>query len=276
MAAKTKDKFAHLNVEEGALRGGLPYRALGTGTEPLVVLRWFTDNHTNPEGWERTVELKQLAPFGERYRVYAVNRAPGMAPGTTMAQIADQHAEALTERFGGPVHILGPSSGGSVAMQLAADHPQVIRRMVVAMAGYTMGFRARDAQLAYASASEAGRRALHHTAPISFKNATVAKLMSPLMWVADPFVRPKEPSDMVAFVRAEAAFDVRDRLAQIHVPTLVVGGGQDPACPPQVCRDTAEAMPDAKLVIYPKTGHIGTFNNPQFARDVLAFLGTPG
>lgn len=270
-----KDKFDHLNVEEGTLRGGLPYRALGTGDEPLVVLRWFTDNHTNPQGWERNVELKQLAPFAEKYRVYAVNRSPGMVRGTTMAQIAHQHADALTAEFGRPVHILGPSSGGSVAMQLAADHPHVIRRMVVAMAGYTMGEQARRAQLAYAQASEAGSRALHHTAAISFKNQTLARAMAPLMWLADPFVRPKDPSDMVAFVHAEAAFDVRDRLPEIHVPTLVVAGGQDPACPPSVCRDTVEAMPNAQLVLYPKAGHIGTFNNPQFAQDVLAFLGTP-
>ncbi|MEV8594600.1 alpha/beta fold hydrolase [Streptomyces sp. NPDC052012] len=272
--ANKKDKFAHLNVEEGTLKHGLPYRALGTGDEPLVVLRWFTDNHTNPEGWERTVELKQLAPLAERYRVHAVNRAPGMADGTTMAQIAEQHAEALADRFGGPVHILGTSSGGSVAMQLAADHPQVFRRMVLAMAGHTMGDEARAAQLKYAQASEAGRRALHHTARISFKSAALARVAAPLMWLADPFVRPKDPSDMVAFVRAEAAFDVRDRLAEIRVPTLVIAGGQDRACPPEVCRRTVEGMPDAQLVVYEKAGHIGTFNNPRFPRDVLSFLDT--
>lgn len=270
--AKKKDKFEHLNVEEGTLEHGLPYRALGTGDEPLVVLRWFTDNHTNPEGWERNVELKQLAPLAERYRVYAVNRAPGMARDTTMEQIAEQHAEALTEKFGGPVHVLGASSGGSVAMQLAADHPHVLKRMVLAMAGHTMGEEARVAQVRYAEASEAGRRALHHTAPISFKSGALAKVLAPLMWAADPFVRPKEPSDMVAFVRAEAAFDVRDRLADIRVPTLVIAGGQDPACPPEVCRRTVEGMPDAKLVVYEKAGHIGAFNNPRFPKDVLAFL----
>ncbi|QOV35722.1 alpha/beta hydrolase [Streptomyces ferrugineus] len=269
-----KDKFEHLNVEEGTLRHGLPYRALGTGDEPLVVLRWFTDNHTNPEGWERGVELKQLAPLAERYRVYAVNRAPGMARGTTMEQVAEQHAQALTEKFGGPVHILGTSSGGSVAMQLAADHPQVFKRMVLAMAGHTMGDEARQAQLKYAEASEAGRRALHHTARISFKSAALAKVVAPLMWLVDPFVRPKDPSDMVAFVRAEAAFDVRDRLAEIRVPTLVIAGGADRACPPEVCRRTVEGMPDAELVVYDKAGHIGTFNNPRFPKDVLAFLDT--
>lgn len=271
-AKPKKDKFDHLDVEEGTLAGGLPYRALGTGDEPLVLLRWFTDNHTNPEGWERTVELKQLAPFGDRYRVYAVNRAPGMARGTTMAQIAEQHAEALADAFDGPVNVLGASSGGSVALQMAADHPQVIKSMVLAMAGYTMGERARAAQVAYATASEQGRRALHHTAPISFKSPSLARAMSPLMWLADPFVKPKDPSDMIAFVHAEAEFDVRDRLGDIQVPTLIVAGGKDPACPADLCRETADRMPNAQVLVYENEGHIGAFNNAHFAKDVLAFL----
>ncbi|WP_433547513.1 alpha/beta fold hydrolase [Streptomyces sp. CA-294286] len=268
-----KDKYAHLRVEEGVLKHGLPYRALGTGEEPLVVLRWFTDHHTNPEGWEKSVELSQLAPFGEHFRVYAVNRAPGMAPGTTMADIAAQHAEALTEKFGGPVHVVGPSSGGSLALQLAADHPQVVKKLALSMAGYTMGEAARKAQVAYAEAAVAGKRAFHHTAGISFKNPATAAVLKPLMWLVDPFVRPKEAADMAAFVAAEAGFDVRDRLPGIQVPTLVVSGGKDPACPPEICRVTADEMPDARLITYPEAGHTGTFTDKRFAPDVLEFFG---
>ncbi|MEV4899445.1 LuxR C-terminal-related transcriptional regulator, partial [Nonomuraea sp. NPDC055795] len=32
--------------------------------------------------------------------------------------------------FGGPVDVLGMSSGGSLALQLAADHPEAVRRVV--------------------------------------------------------------------------------------------------------------------------------------------------
>jgi alpha-beta hydrolase superfamily lysophospholipase len=45
------------------------------------------------------------------------------------------------------VHVLGHSTGGSIVMQLIADHPQVVRRAVEASAAYALGPVARRAQL---------------------------------------------------------------------------------------------------------------------------------
>ncbi|CAJ1511151.1 hypothetical protein [[Mycobacterium] burgundiense] len=102
---------AELDIAEGALAHGLPYLALGSG-RPLVFLRWFTADHKNPSGPLRTSEIKTLAPLAHHFRVYAVNRAPGMSERTTMADIATQHAEALRAEFGGPVrrslHLMAP------------------------------------------------------------------------------------------------------------------------------------------------------------------------
>jgi pimeloyl-ACP methyl ester carboxylesterase len=41
-----------------------------------------------------------------------------------MAALAGEQAEGIQVRFGGrPVDVLGVSTGGSIAQQLAADHP---------------------------------------------------------------------------------------------------------------------------------------------------------
>ncbi|WP_327584330.1 lysophospholipase [Nonomuraea sp. NBC_00507] len=79
-----------------------------------------------------------------------------------MADIATQHAQALAERFGEPVDVLGMSSGGSLALQLAADHPEVVRRLVVAGAAYTLTPRTREVQRRYTEAVAAGRRGAQH------------------------------------------------------------------------------------------------------------------
>lgn len=120
---------------DGMLGGILPCFTLGSGP-PLVVLRGFTTTHDNPKGPARSFEIKMLRPLAEHFTVRACNRAPGLAPGTTMADVARQHAEALRAEFGGPVDVLGMSSGGSIALQLAADHPGVVRRLVLVGAAY--------------------------------------------------------------------------------------------------------------------------------------------
>lgn len=75
---------------------------------------------------ERTV--RPLASAG--FEVFFANRWPGMAPGTTFSEVADVHADAILRHFGGPVDVIGHSTGGSLVLQLIADRPDVVRRAV--------------------------------------------------------------------------------------------------------------------------------------------------
>ncbi|MBH0780959.1 alpha/beta fold hydrolase [Nocardia bovistercoris] len=258
-----------LAVDEGVLAHDLPYFAFGAGP-PLVFLRWFSPDHANPSRWIRNSEIKTLGPLARWFRVYAVTRAPGMAAGTSMADIAAEHARALDAEFGAAVDVLGISSGGSVALQLAADHPGVVRRLVVAASGYRLEEQARADQMNYAEAAAAGRRALHHMAPHSA--AVKDRLITAAMWLFDPFVRPRNPADTLAFVRAEDAFDLSDRLGDIKAPTLVIGGERDEFYSTESFRRTADGIPRSLLSIYPNVGHVAAITHPRFARDIVDFL----
>ncbi|WP_069160522.1 alpha/beta fold hydrolase [Nocardia altamirensis] len=262
---------AELNITEGALKHGMPYLAMGSG-RPLVFLRWFTPDHANPRGWMRDAEIKMLAPLAKHFRVYAVNRAPGMAEGITMADIATQHAAAFQAEFGGPVDVLGISSGGSIALQLAADHPSAVRRLIVASSGYRLDPIAKESQLRYGEAVFAGRRALHLMAPTAVSSPALARVLGVAMWLFDPLARPKNPADTYAFVRAEDAFDLDARLHEITTPTLILGGERDAAYSAENFRHTADGIPDSRLTIYPRTTHTGVAKHPDFARDVATFL----
>lgn len=262
---------SRLDVREGTLAHDLPYFTLGAG-RPLVVLRGFSTVHANPTGLQRLVETRLLVPLARHFRVYAVNRAPGMRPGTTMQDIAEQHADALRTEFGGPVDVLGISSGGSVALQLAADHPGAVRRLVLAGAGYRLGPAARAAQLRYVEAVAAGRRGAHFLAPVKIASPFGARLLAPVMWLLDPLTRPADPSDMVAFARAEDAFDLGNRLRDVTAPTLVIAGERDRVYTPEILRRTADGVRDGRLVRYPRTGHGGTITHRRFADDVTRFL----
>ncbi|MCP2316675.1 Pimeloyl-ACP methyl ester carboxylesterase [Nocardia amikacinitolerans] len=265
----SRSAHTDLDIVEGALEHGMPYLAMGSG-RPLVFLRWFTPNHANPTGWMRESEIKTLTPLARHFRVYAVNRAPGMAAGTTMSEIAAHHAQALRAEFDTPVDVLGISSGGSLALQLAADHPDVVRRLVIGASGYRLEDAARTAQLNYAEAAAEGRRALHHMIPAP--SGFTDRLMKGAMWLLDPFARPANPSDTLAFVRAEDAFDVSDRLGEITAPTLVIGGERDEFYSTATFRHTADGIPDSRLHIYPGASHMGTVKHPRFAPDVIEFL----
>ncbi len=91
-----------------------------------------------------------------------------------------------------------------------------------------------------------------------------------IMWLSASFWAPADPSDYIVTLEAEDKHDFKDRLAEIKVPTLVIGGDEDYLYP---IRETAAGIPNAELILYEGFGHNAIYDNKsQFQEDVLAFL----
>jgi pimeloyl-ACP methyl ester carboxylesterase len=267
---------ASVDVREGTFSGGLPYLVLGSG-DPLVYLCGFTLDHRNPKpGLQRTLALRTLTPLARAgFQVYFTNRWAGMAAGTTFADIAERHAEAIRRHFGTPVDVVGASTGGSLALQLIADRPDVVRKAVVASAAYALGPVAKEAQLKLLhDIEETGRYpavAVLDLMPAKLRSRLLRALLTPIALLAAKRITIENPTDTIAMLRAEDAFDVRDRLPQIQTETLVVCGAQDPFWPLEMFAETAFRLPRGKLIMYRNRGH-ALIIAPEFFTDVTAFL----
>ena len=69
--------------------------------------------------------------------------------------------------------------------------------------------------------------------------------------------------------------DLRGRLREIGVPTLVVVGAEDSSLPPARSRVIADGIPGAKLVEIPAAGHLSTLEKPAAVTEALQeFLGS--
>jgi pimeloyl-ACP methyl ester carboxylesterase len=65
----------------------------------------------------------------------------------------------------------------------------------------------------------------------------------------------------------------KERLSTIKVPVLILWGAEDNLIPVTAAKWFAEAMPQAKLIIYPNVGHIPMEEIPQkSANDVKIWL----
>lgn len=241
-----------LKVREGVLHGGLPYLAAGSGP-PVVVLTGLRAEHGNPTGFERWSQLRMVRPLTERFAVHLVGPRPGLAAGTTMVDLADDVAAAIRHEFGAPVGVMGISTGGSIAQRLAVDHADLVRRLVLASTACRLSPRGRQAQRCLADLTAAGRprQAWAALGPTLATGRMGSRLMAAVMWLAGPFSDPDDPSDMIATIRAEDAFDVTDELHRITTPTLVVGGGRDGFYTAELFRETARGIPNARLLLYP-------------------------
>jgi pimeloyl-ACP methyl ester carboxylesterase len=262
-------------VAEGVLDGGLPYLVVGQGP-PLVVLSGFSAEHANPTGAARRFHLRPLMALASQFTVYLVNRKPGLRQGSAMRDLAGHYAHALERAFTGPVAVAGISTGGSIAQQLAIDHPHLVDRLVLVAAACRLAPAGRRMQHDLARYTLAGqpRRAWAATGPELAATTIGGHLYVPLLWLSGPRLAPEDPSDMLAVVDAEDRFDAAPQLHRITVPTLVVAGDRDRNYTPELFRETAGRIPGARLRLYPGKGHasIATLRYRPAVREILGFL----
>ena len=76
-----------------------------------------------------------------------------------------------------------------------------------------------------------------------------------------------------AFSVNNPAFDVRDRLPQLQVPTLVMCGGNDWITPLAKSQEIVSMIPASRLEVFDHSGHMPMFEEPERFQAVLrAFL----
>lgn len=260
----------------GTWPGGMPFLAVGAGP-PLVFLPGSTANHEAPTGTDRRFQARQIMPYAASHRVWWVNRRPGLHPDATMADIAGDYAQAMLRRFDEPVDVIGESTGGSVALQLAADHPEVVERLVIVSAAYRLGEEGRDSMLRVADDVLDGRPRAAAAEMIRMAGSGPAskRLLGGLGWLLGKSFFAHVTADMLTTIRAEDAFDLQTRLADIVAPTLVIGGDRDAFYSAELFRRTAAGIPHAELALYSGRGHLSTGLDRRFLHDVLSFLDPP-
>ena len=255
----------------GALFGGLPYNRLGRGPCIAVALLGLTFENRPLAGMELGM-VRDYATLAATHTIYLVNRRPGLPVGASLADMAADCAAMIREEFGGPVDVIGQSTGGSIAQHLAADHPAVVRRLVLHSSAHTLSEPARALQLQVAGLAEqrlwrqAWQVLLRYMMPPRWYAAALAGLGANLLALSPP----RDPSDLVITVAAEDQHAFQSRLGEIEAPTLVVAGANDPFYTPALFRETAAGIPQAKLVLYEHMGHPAT--GRQFRHELAAFL----
>lgn len=145
----------------------------------------------------------------------------------TLADLARWIANELPERC----DLVTQSMGSALALRLALEHAERIRRIVL----------------------------------VTPCGGIDALRFGALDW-RDVFreQRPDAPSWFL-----DDQVDFSDRLGEILAPTLIVMGGQDPIAPSEIGQFLVERLPAAKLEIIPDASHDLTDEHPAFLASMI-------
>ena len=229
--------------------------------------------------FENKPQFGTLGLYGflrEEYTLFAVQRRPGMPAGYSLRDMGDDYATMIRDEFGGPVDVIGISTGGSIALHFAADHPELVWKLVIHSSAHTLNNAAKALQLDVARLAQQGRwrQACATIVRSIFPQKGAGKwLAQPLVWLSAWLLSlkpPHDPGDLVVTVEAEDQHAFKDRLPEIAARTLVAGGADDFFYSPSLFRETAAGIPGARLCLYERMGHPA--GGRQFRDNVLAFL----
>jgi pimeloyl-ACP methyl ester carboxylesterase len=236
---------------------------------PLVFFRGLPAAPHAPRGVAALAERIALRGT-DGHRVYALGRPSALAQGVTMPEVASAYARALRRRFGGPVPVVATSTGASIALQLAVDHPALVSTLVIVSGAGRLGDEGRLLQRRYADQLEAGDR----RAAAELALATVDVLgAGRLLRAATPFLSlPEQVGTLLPLVRAEDTYDILDRAHRITASTLFLSGGRDAFYPPSVVRETAERIPASRAVMHDRCAHGEVALLPGYGAAVRGFL----
>jgi pimeloyl-ACP methyl ester carboxylesterase len=262
--------------------GGTPfaYRELGPRTGvPLVFLHHFT---AVLDDWDPRV-IDGIA--AERHVIAFDNRGVGASGGSVPSTIDEMAADAVAfiRALGyEQVDLLGFSLGGGVAQVIALNHPELVRRAILAGTGPRGGGGIEKMPLIVGSAYT--KAALTRRDPRHFlffnRNAVGRRAASEYMARLkertadrDRGISMQARLAQLKAIRA-AGLGAPDDLSKITQPVFVANGDNDVMVASSHSEDLARRIPNAKLTLYPDSGHGGVFQyHREFVPAVLEFLG---
>ena len=278
LLAKQKIKFCRT---EGGV--ALAYASVGEGP-PLV----------KAANWLSHLELDWSAPiwspiFRELARDFRFIRYDERGNGLSDWNIDElsqavfvKDLKAIIDEFDYPtVPLLGISQGVAVCIDYAVAHPERVSKLVL-FGGYPKGWRI-DATPEVAALRNAmltlTRDGWGQENP-AYRNVFSSTFMpgatpDQLEWFNEFQRNTTSPENAVRFLEAFADIDVRDKLARITVPTLVIHSRGDQRINWTVGRDMASQIPNAEFVTLDSDNHLLLEGEPaatEFISVVREFL----
>jgi pimeloyl-ACP methyl ester carboxylesterase len=274
MKNKKKENF---KIETGFFQDGLTFARIGNKSRILVVIEALSYTHEPPSGIRLKMFKRAVKSFLNDYTVYLIGRKPNVPRDYSFTDMAEDYKRMIKREFNVPVDVVGTSTGGQIALYLAANHPEVVRKLVVISAAFRLGEKGVEIERKaenFFNQKKYGKSFVAlldylYSPGIKKKIVTIfTRLIGKKM-----MGKVKYPNDFLTEIRGDIEMNFKDRLKDINAPTLILSGKLDVGYKAEDVRTTANEIPDSESIIYKGYGHDLTMRNgKQVYNDLLDFL----
>ena len=210
----------------------MDYVTFGKGKDPLVIIPGLGDGLQTVKGKAQLFSLSYRL-LAKRYKIYVFSRINELRQGYTTRDMAADVAEAMETLNLDTAYVMGISQGGMIAQWLAADFPEKVQKLILAVT------TAKPSQLA--------RERIEHWQKLS-QSGNFRDLML----------------DIAKHSYTQKSYQ--------KCPTLVLGALEDDVIGVDGSKELAKAISGCQLLILKHSGHALYEENKVFQEAVCEFL----
>jgi proline iminopeptidase len=223
--------------------------------------------------WERLAHGRRIVFYDQRGTGKSTRVREG-APQTMEAQVAD--LEAIRAHFGfARFALVGDSYGGLLAMAYAAAHPEHIDRLVLSdSAAPALKDTVHVLQQVFPDVMEKRSTDPHQQLIEHFRMLFYSEEKRDA-YLAKATDLGSSPQTAAAVSQAIRNLDLTAELPKFAFPTLVITGRYDMNVAPLTAWKIYKAIPGARFVVFAKSGHLPSYEEPDTYVEVLNDFLTP-
>jgi len=156
----------------------------------------------------------------------------------------------------------GHSMGGAIAMTIAAEQPDILRGIILANTGAKLSVLP---EILAGLETDFEETIREQVAPKELGNTHTDQILE---WISNEMVLT-DPSVGLEDFLACNHFDMRTKIKEIQVPTLIVAGDKDKFTPVKWAAYLNENIPNSQLAVIQGTGHLTMLERPDAFNQVL-------
>jgi pimeloyl-ACP methyl ester carboxylesterase len=255
-------------------RCSMEFCRFGKGDRTLVIVPGLSVQSVMPSANLIAEAYKELA---DDFTVYVFDRRKGVLPeGYSVADMAEDTAAAMEALSIEQADVFGASQGGMITLKLAADHPELVHKIIV---GSSAARVSEDPQAVIESwidlAQEGNAKDLYLLFGETIYPEDVYEGYKDALIQAAETVTEEDLARFVILAGALKGLDLREDIARITCPALVIGSETDKVFGREGSDDIAAgltASPDCRLYIYDAYGHAVYDLAPDYKTRMRDFL----